>query len=103
MGRATARGPITFQEEKMDEHTGAALAAMTDRELVRMRQQAAATKPQPKKPEVSDGAVIAALTKAAMPAVKKDARQLQRATAENELLRQRNERAAHATLSRIEQ
>lgn len=75
------------------DNTGAALAAMVDRELVVMRQQAARNKPQPQKSEMNTGAVIQRLTKAVMPAVARDARALQRITAENEIARRNRERA----------
>ena len=65
----------------MDAEFGSAVAALTERELSRLR--TAPRKQVSTLPEVSDGAVITGLFKAAIPALKADAKNLQKVRAAN--------------------
>lgn len=80
-------------EHQLDFATGSTLTAQTDAAIEQIKREAQRRKPTVKQPEPSDHAVIKALTDAAMPAVKNDARALQRVTAENELYRRKAEQA----------
>jgi hypothetical protein len=65
----------------MDAEFGAAVAALTERDLASMR--AMPRKQAVQQPEVKEGAVIARLFKAALPQLKHDAKVLQRINAQN--------------------
>ena len=79
--------------DNLDFATGATLSAQTDAAIAQIQREAQKRKPAQQKHEPSTHSILAQLTAAAMPAVRRDAKSLQRATAENEIQRRKDEQA----------
>jgi hypothetical protein len=77
--------------------TGAAIESMTQRALHEIRLAPIPASRQIQEP--SEGAVIEALTRAAIPAVARDARLLQRVRADNQLAKQNAEAAQRRAIA----
>lgn len=87
----------------LDMESGAALQGHVKRELELIEKQAKRRKPVEHRREPSAAETIAQLVRAALPAVVRDSKALQRVKAENELQRRRDEAARQRDLMAIPQ